>query len=280
MHRRTNEVSRIERVASVATATGVTVGTALLVLAALGPGVVRPWVAAPRRDARQVSEHLVYVAPPNAASAPVPVAAPRRRAARSSASTVPPPVTATTPGATGAADSSGPSHRVSARVADPGAASQPSVEALSPSHAKAGAPASGVASGGFRRPSSPIRVDSALRALSESLATRLATGRLKPPPPSQAEIDAKWRDQAFEVAASRASGVPVRQMGGGSISVPLPFGGPSRKQRERDRAIEAELKPMRALRQQRVDSVVAARQRRRADSLARVTESLRPHIRR
>jgi hypothetical protein len=112
------------------------------------------------------------------------------------------------------------------------------------------------------------------------LATRLATGRLEPPPPSQAAIDAKWRDQAFEVAASRASGVPVRQMGGGSISVPLPFGGPSRKQRERDRAIEAELKPMRALRQQRVDSVVAARQRRRADSLARVTESLRPHIRR
>jgi hypothetical protein len=106
MHRRTNEVSRIERVASVAMATGVTVGTALLVLAGLGPGVVRPWVAAPRRDARQVSAHLVYVAPPNAASAPVPLAAPRRRAARSSASTAPPPVTATTPGATGAADSS------------------------------------------------------------------------------------------------------------------------------------------------------------------------------
>ena len=280
MHRRTSEVSRIERVASFATATGVTVGTALLVLAALGPGVVRTWVAAPRRDARPVSEHLVYVAPPSAASAPVPLAARPRWAARSSATTAPPPVTATTPGATGAADSSGLSHRVSARVADPGAASQPSVEALSPSRAKAGAPNSGVASGGFRRPSSPVRVDSVLRALTESLAIGLTTGRLKPPPPSQAEIDAKWRDQAFEVAASRASGVPVRQMGGGSISVPLPFGGPSRKQRERDRAIEAELKPMRALRQQRVDSVVAARQRRRADSLARVTESLRPHIRR
>jgi hypothetical protein len=61
----------------------------------------------------------------------------------------------------------------------------------------------------------------------------------------------------------------------GGISVPLPFGGPSKKQRERDRAIEAQLKVLRALRQQRIDSVVASRKRRLADSLARVADSLR-----
>jgi len=122
------------------------------------------------------------------------------------------------------------------------------------------------------RSSEPIRFDSAVRALSESLSTGLATGRIKPPPLTQAERDAKWRDEAFEVVAARGAGVPVRRtMAGGSVPVGLPFGGPSRKQRERDRAIAAQLMAIRALRQHRVDSVVAARQRRQADSLARVT---------
>jgi hypothetical protein len=102
----------------------------------------------------------------------------------------------------------------------------------------------------------------------------------KPLPPTQAEVDAKWRDQAFEVAAARGAGVPVRMTtAAGGVSVPLPFGGPSKKQRERDRAIEAELNASRALRQQRIDSIVAAivaaRKRRLADSLARARDSLR-----
>jgi hypothetical protein len=114
----------------------------------------------------------------------------------------------------------------------------------------------------------------------EGLADGLATGRLKTPSPTQAEVDAKWSDQALEVAASRASGAPVHQMiGGVSVPAPLPFGGPSRKQRERDRAIEAELKSIRARRQQRVDSVVAER-RRRADSLARAIAPIPPDARR
>jgi hypothetical protein len=111
--------------------------------------------------------------------------------------------------------------------------------------------------------------------MSDSLGVGLATGRLKPPPLTQAERDAKLRAEAFEVVAARAAGVPLRRtMAGGSIPVPLPFGGPSRKERERDRAIEAQLKGVRALRQLRVDSVVAAR-RRGIDSLAHVADSLR-----
>jgi len=269
MRHRTHEVSWIERLASFATATGATAGT-LVVLTSLGQSVLRRPVAAAPGEARQVPEHLVYVETPEPAKARVPVSAHARRV------THPQRATTSQPRVAGV-DSSGVRSALSPHIPDPGPAPEPS--AASASAARVSADARGV-SGGFRRPSHPVRIDSALGALSESLASGLASGRLRAPSPTQEELDTKWRDQAFEVAASRASGVPVRQTGGGSIPVPLPFGGPSRKQRERDRAIEAQLKPVRALRQQRVDSVVAARRERRADSLARVTDSLRPPVRR
>ena len=165
-----------------------------------------------------------------------------------------------------------PRDTVSARAMD---AAAPMNRPATTPRATAGAPvASAVV--GFTRSSQPVRFDSVLRTRSDSIAIGLATGVLRPPPLTQAEKDAKLRDEAFEATAARASGGPVhRTMAGSSIPVPLPFGGPSRKQRERDRAIEAELKPIRARRQQKVDSIVAARVRRRADSLAHLPDSLR-----
>jgi hypothetical protein len=95
----------------------------------------------------------------------------------------------------------------------------------------------------------------------------------KPLPPTQAEVDAKARDEAFEAVAARGAGEPVRTtMAGGSIAVGLPGGGPS-KQRERDRAIFADIQKIHAQRQLRIDSVVAAR--KRADSLIRLADSSR-----
>jgi hypothetical protein len=126
----------------------------------------------------------------------------------------------------------------------------------------------------------PVRIDSLIRELSDRVPLGIVNRPPVPPPLTQEEKDAKWRDEAFEAVAARGAGRPVRStMVGGSIPVPLPFGGPSRKQRERDRAIYAELLVAVARRQQRVDSVVAARRKRNADSLARLADSLRPRSR-
>jgi hypothetical protein len=280
----THPVSRIERLASFAMATGVTTGIALLVVAAPGRFVfTSEWESAPPLDARPVSERLVYVAPPP----PAPAAVPSRQAARSSVRTEPQPVTRSPVREemqTRSADSASRGalrDQLPLRVPDATTAPEPTIGTTNPSPAAAGAPAA-TASVGFRRPSSgPIRFDSALRALSENLGDGLATGRLAPPPLTQAERDTKWRADAFDVVAARGAGEPVRRsVAGGSIALPLPFGGPSTKQRERDRAIYAQLMATVALRQKKVDSVVAARQRRRADSLARITDSLRPDVRR
>jgi hypothetical protein len=251
-----NQPSPIERVATFVAACGLTVGTALVVFGALVPRGTRPSTSA--LDARQVSEQLVFVSPPiPRAPAPAVVATRQRRGSSSRAESravvaspvtesaaLPPPDTA----------SSKPSNTVPVFV-----------ETKSEPRTTAGAPvASAVV--GFARSSRAVRFDSVLRTMTDSVGVGLAVGAIKPPPPTQAETDAKWHEQAFEVAAARTSGVPLRHtMGGSSIAVPLPFGGPTRKQRERDRAIEAELKPIWALRQQKVDSIIAARQRR-ADS--------------
>jgi hypothetical protein len=264
------QVSGIERVASLAVASGVTVGIALLVLGALAPTLVRRTAGTSGLDGRRLSEQLVFVSP-TIVPAPAAAVVPPRQARRSA-----PQAAARATDATTAREPAPARDTMSVR---PPVATPTAVGPSSAPPASAGAPvASAVV--GFTRTSQPIRFDSVLRTMSDSIAIGLASGVLKPPPLTQAEKDAKWRDEAFEVAAARASGAPLRRtMAGGSIPVPLPFGGPSRKQRERDRAIEAELKPIRALRQQKVDSIVAARERRRADSLAHLPDSLRPAAR-
>lgn len=57
------------------------------------------------------------------------------------------------------------------------------------------------------------------------------------------------------------------------MDVPLPFGGPSRNQRERDSTINAQTKESLARVRRRLDSVVAAR--RSSDRLAQVQDSVR-----
>jgi hypothetical protein len=262
MRHRTHPVSRIERVASVATATGVTVGTVLVVLIVPGQTFL-VGMAPPALDDRRVSEHVVYVVPPPATLLP-----PARQVMRSPARRT-----------------SSRRERASVLLADTASLSnstapaEPAMRTTSPARAAAGAPAAGAIVGFTRTNPEPIRFDSVLRVESQRLTTGLATGKIKPPPLTQAEIDAKWRAEAFDVAAARGAGTPLRRtMVGGSIPVPLPFGGPSKKQRQRDRAIFAELQTTLALRQKKVDSIVAARHRR-ADSLTRVSDSLRQRTR-
>jgi hypothetical protein len=258
MRRPSHQPSSIERVATFVAACGLTVGTALVVFGALVPRVTRPSASTSALDARQVSEQLVFVSPP-ISRAPTPAVVAMRQRRRSSSQ------------ADSRAAVASPAIESAVLPLSDTSSSKASgtvpvlMETKSEPRATAGAPvASAVV--GFPRSSRPVRFDSVLRRVTDSIGVGLAVGAIKPPPPTQAETDAKWHEQAFEVAAARTSGVPLRHtMGGSSIAVPLPFGGPTRKQRERDRAIEAELKPIWALRQQKVDSIKAARQRR-ADS--------------
>ena len=131
----------------------------------------------------------------------------------------------------------------------------------------------------------------AAEAANLTLRNRVAAGILEPPPPTQDERDAKLRAEALAAVAARSAGLPIapptltlgrigprRQdttsTGGGG----LPLGGPTRRQRERDRAIHAKTVELLARVQRRADSVTAER-RRRTDSLAAVGDSLRDSVR-
>jgi hypothetical protein len=140
------------------------------------------------------------------------------------------------------------------------------------SPAPAGAPAV-AATAGFTRSSGPMKFDSAVSAVNKRFKEGIASGLLEPPPPTQDEIDAKLRAEAFGSIAARGAGVPFRQvMVGGGFAVGLPGGGPSKKQRARDRAIFAELQKSVALRQQKAESIATVR-KRRVDSLAQLADS-------
>ena len=136
----------------------------------------------------------------------------------------------------------------------------------------AGAPAA-AATAGFTRNSEPIQLDSAVTAVNKRFKEGVESGLLKPPPPTQDEIDTKLRAQALEAIVARGAGAPNRQvMIGASVPVGLPGGGPSNAQRARDRAIFAELQKTVALRQQKAESIATAR-KRRVDSLAQLADS-------
>jgi hypothetical protein len=118
-----------------------------------------------------------------------------------------------------------------------------------------------------------MKFDSAVSAVNKRFKEGIASGLLEPPPPTQDEIDAKLRAEAFGSIAARGAGVPFRQvMVGGGFAVGLPGGGPSKKQRARDRAIFAELQKSVALRQQKAESIATVR-KRRVDSLAQLADS-------
>jgi hypothetical protein len=250
-------LSRTERIASLVTAIAVTLGAVLVVLTA-------QVVAGTTAPAGELTvERVVYVAPPaptlGVARHPILRSRPRRVPAVNAtslfeATDAPPRDSASLAPAAAAPLAIG-----GGGVADSASGGAPNARAGSAAPASAGAPIANARVGFTHGPVEGV-----------------APPPFKALPPTQAEVDAKWRDQAFEVAAARGAGVPVRMTtAAGGFPVPLPLGGPSRMQRERDRAIEAQLKVTRALRQQRIDSVVAARKRRLADSLARVPDSLR-----
>ena len=260
MHDCRYALSRTERVLSLATAIAVTLGAALVVLAALVSRDTPGPRSAPVNE--RTVERLVYVAPP----APTPAAASRpvlRSPPRRVSTLNPTPVNEAieappVDSASLAPQAAAPLAAGGATGADGALGGASSTGLVKAARSAAGAPVAGARTG-----------------FSHGPVEGVGPPPFKPLPATQAEIDAKWRDQAFEVAAARGAGVPVRMTtSAGSIPVPLPFGGPSKKERERNRAIEAQLAVSRAIRQQRLDSIVTARKRRLADSLARVADSL------
>jgi hypothetical protein len=269
MHLHTHWVSWRERAASFAVASCVTVGATLLVFAALGPTFVRQPASGPAANVRHVAERVEFLNP-REPLASVPLTRQVRR----------PPTRASAQlnddlNAREAVTASPPDSGAHARrIAEPSAnatltsTSEAPARPASTASALAGAPRASVTVG-FTRESTPVRFDSVLRVMTDSVGIGLLAGAIKVPPPTQAERDAKWRDEAFEVVAARGAGRPfVRKIIGGGIPIGLPFGGPSRKERERNRAIEAELTVMRAQRRARIDSISgrasAARRLRRA----------------
>lgn len=143
------------------------------------------------------------------------------------------------------------------------------------SGARAAVPASGGAIGFPRASSESVRFDSALAAAHDKLATGLSTGAFNSPSVRQDQLDAQLRAKAAAAIAAKGAGVPIPNgMIGGGIAAPLPFGGPSREQRERDSVINAVTAKRLAHVRQRLDSVAAARRSRSSDSLEEIADSL------
>jgi hypothetical protein len=276
------------------------VATGLLVLTAVLPRFMPVSSPAPSGKAGQVSEHLEYlIATSTSAVAPARAAAPSATRAESryadtslprdrmptsredsvgSASKAGVPLVSTT--TEHAAPNAG--DRLTARAVSPllwpnaSAANETTTGIASLSDAADGLP-SGVSAGFSRRRHEPIDFDSALRSVHDNLAAMLSGGQLKRLPLKQTDLDAQARAKALASIAARGAGVPIAHgiAGGGHIDTPLPFGGPSRKQRIRDSTINAQTKETLARVQRRLDSAMATRERRLTDSLAHVEDSLR-----
>ncbi|HUQ81323.1 MAG TPA: hypothetical protein VM076_09310 [Gemmatimonadaceae bacterium] len=253
MRFRPHDTTRTERLASLAVATCVTAAAVFVVLVALVRSEVFRPLMGRTEDGRAARERVTFLTP-----APPPPAVPLVAApiGRPSARVQTPPVLA--PVTRNAPPPSSRDTASASALTAPGATKV--APATSEVRATAGAPVAG-AIVGVTRPA-------------DSLMVGIGPPTFKPLPPTQAEVDKKYRDESFDAIAAHGAGVPVRRtMIGGGIPVGLPGGGPSAKQRERDRIIGAELAELRAQRQKRIDSVVAGR--RRADSVARATNSSR-----
>ncbi|HKV51041.1 MAG TPA: hypothetical protein VJO52_07575 [Gemmatimonadaceae bacterium] len=248
MRFRADTISRTDRVASAAAASGLTLASALLVLTSQSPRLTAMSDSAPRHDVERAADHVTYVspvahravthAPPavrsNARLSPRPrVASPTREnvtpaarpAAASDSSAGARPLPNRTPPAVSAFQRQWTAHGVSPLLL-PGAPSEP---------ASAGA-------------STP----------------RGATIRI---PVSDVDRDAQLRAKAREAIAAQAAGSPLPTTPGGiSIDAPIPFGGPSNAQRKRDSTINAQTKAVLVRVRQRLDSIAAARRRQHADS--------------
>lgn len=258
--------SRAERLASFVAAIAVTVVAGLVLMLAPGHGFLSAFK--PRQATARSSDRVVYVAPRAIVERGAEIVRQRAGATRTAShSTVQSPATTGSDVVETNADTA---------AARPGSARvEPTMTLSAPPttpRTAAGAPAA-AATAGFTRLSEPIKFDSAVSAVNKRFKEGLAIGLLKPPRLTQDEIDAKLRAQALEAIVARGAGVPARQvMIGASIPVGLPGGGPSNKQRARDRAIFAELQKTVVLRQQKAESIATVR-KRRIDSLAQLADS-------
>ena len=291
----TDPVSRAERAASIAVATAVTVTGALLVLASAQSRVMLMQVPTGTREADSISERLRYVvtvpantiAPAHPAARPSPRAQPphgpasRARTGASTSSRANADSVAGASVSTTLTPMRAPVADFDSRWTPQGVPPVPQPESATVRSANAGvnAIASGPVWNGAgaspRLRSQSVRYDSALRVVHDNLAATLTGGSLAHLPLSQSDRDVQERAKALTAIAARAAGVPiVRTMSGGaSIDAPLPFGGPSRKQRERDSTIAAQTNEILARVLRRLDSVTAARMRNQ--SLAHVGDSSR-----
>lgn len=255
----TDPVSRTGRIASIAVATGVTVASALIVLASAGSRFVPTWAPATTRDAKSHSEQLAYLV-----TAPTPAVIPARPAVPLSA-------------------------RVESRQASASLArerqSKPDGEMGSPSIA--GVPRSttptqpAVADTGVPWPApalSPLlwSESTAGGKSSRGMASSSGTASYGATPGAAIDRDAHLRAEALATIAARGAGVPNTRTtsAGGRVDIPLPFSGPSNKQRERERIINAQTMKSLARVLQRLDSVAASRKRRQSDSLAHVEDPM------
>lgn len=258
----TEPVSRTERAASVAVATAVTMATSLLILVSVQPREAAVSAPIRTRNADSAFEHLAYVLThPHPAVAPTtPIARPSPRSEPQHAATRP---------ARGSASSS--------YLDDADSSANASV---APPVDPAQTPPTGIGGRWISPGISPrLRPDSAATGPRTSAPSAIVNGPWQLPhlPLSQSDRDAQARADALAGIAARAAGLPVARgmSGGGHIDAPLPFGGPSRKQRDRDSTINAQTKESLARVFRRLDSVTAARRRRNAQSLAGAEDSSR-----
>lgn len=249
MRLRADTVSKTDRVASTAAASGVTIATVLVVLTSVSARVAPSVTPASPHDPER-AHRVMYVSP---------VARPR--VVRS------------------AADVRGRA-RVSPRLQpntaarDPVTVSQPErVAPDSSAGAQASPNAARSAVSSFERRWTAHGV-SPLLLPSTPAASGAAGGATAPGPTvripnAPIDRDAQLRAQEMADRAAKAAGVPMSPSahGGISIDAPIPFGGPSNAQRKRDSTINAQTKAVLARVRQRLDSIAAAR-RRHADSVA------------
>jgi hypothetical protein len=299
MRFRSEQIPLTERIASKLVATGITVGTTLLMFAAARSRLMPVFSSALPHSSRISEEQLTYIVPRSAelTRAPGPATSvqdswvePEQRTSSAKAEQV------TIPYHIGADSASAPApttkrDNTASDTEDPWVRRarfrfqrSDSASALgvmtNPSYSS-GASASALATGGAigfpRARSEPVRFDSVLHAVHDNLATGLSTGAFDTPASKQAQRDEQLRAKALAAIAAKAAGVPITRgmLPGTSISVPLPFGGPSREQRQRDSAVNAVTAKRLERVRQRLDSVVAARRRSRMDSIAQIADSSR-----
>lgn len=249
MRLRADPVSKTDRVASTAAASGVTIATALVVLTSVPAHVIPTPSPAPAHETER-AHPIAYVNPvatppvvhSNSAVRTRARVSPRHEPAASvhSRLAAPPPDLV---------------------VADSSAGAQPLPNATrsAVSDFERRWTAHGVSP--LLLPSTPTGPPYAGGATPPRASVRI--------PDSGIDRDAQLRAQEMADRAARAAGAPMSPSphGGISIDAPIPFGGPSNAQRKRDSTINAQTKAVLVRVRQRLDSIAAAR-RRHADSLA------------